>query len=442
MKQIITLLLALNLLTAFAEEKKNIVLLFVDDLGWADLGFRNPALHTPNIDQLRQEGMDFERAYIPTPTCSPSRASLLTGKEAARMGFSRHITHENMETGHNSKEYNLWPKDPVQRPSRNWLPLEETTYAESLNELGYYNMFVGKWHLGHEGYFPVSQGFDEMYGTHYHGHPKNYFAPFFKSSNPLSQFQDGEYLTNVLTDKAVDFISSYDKEQPFMLSLWYYTVHGPQIGRKDWLERYKAEGLTGKYAEYAAMISVLDESVGKIRQVLDAKGIADNTVIIFFSDQGGAFKNGELRGGKKGGETLCEGGARVPLLILNPGVTKAGSRTRTPVSSIDIFPTLMEMASGESYSNKAIQGKSLVPLMKGEDMDERQLFFLRSYEDQYASVIEGDWKLIKYHSGKYELYNIKEDESEQNNLKDTEVKMFKHLAKALNKWEKKAVPAY
>lgn len=442
MRKLIALLLILNLATAIAKEKKNIVLLFVDDLGWADLGFRNPIFHTPNIDQLRKEGMDFERAYIPTPTCSPSRASLLTGKEAARMGFSRHITHENMVTGVNSQEYNYWENDPVQRPSRNWLPHEETTYAERLNELGYYNMFVGKWHLGHEGYFPITQGFDEMYGTNFQGHPKSYYAPFFKSSNPLAEFQGEEYLTDVLTDKVVDLIGSYDKEQPFMMSMWYYTVHGPQIGRKDYLEKYQAEGLEGSYANYGAMISVLDESVGRVRKALEEKGIADNTVIIFFSDQGGVFKNGPLSGGKRGGNTLGEGGARVPLLILNPGVTTAGTTTSTPVSGIDIYPTLIEIASGEKCTDKQIQGVSLIPLMNGDEIENRQLFFLRSYEDQYAAVIEGDWKLVKYHSGKFELFNVKEDISEQRNLVETNKKKFKQLSKALDKWEKNHVPAF
>lgn len=444
MKKLIALLLVLNLAAnaSFAHEKKNIVLLFVDDLGWSDLGFRNPVLHTPHVDQLKADGMDFERAYIPTPTCSPSRASILTGKDAAIMGFSRHITHEDHVTGHNSKEYNLWEKDPVQRPSRNWLPHEEITYAERLKDFGYYNMFVGKWHLGHEGYFPITQGFDDMYGTNFQGHPKSYYTPFFKSSNPLADFTDGEYLTDVLTDKAVDFIGEYDKEQPFMLSLWYYTVHGPHIGRKDLVKQYKEEGLEGAYAEYAAMITVMDESVGRVRKALEEKGIADNTIIIFTSDQGGAFSNAPLKGGKKGGQTLCEGGARVPLLIYNPGVTTKGSLTSVPVQTLDLFPTIVEMASGAPCKDKQVTGVSLLPLIEGGEIASRNLYFLRSYEDQYAAIINGDWKLIKYHSGKYELHNIKEDIGETTNLVDVEVKRFKKMKKALAKWENDNVPAY
>ena len=142
--------------------RPNIVLLFVDDLGWADLGYRNSEFYTPNIDRLKEEGMDFQRAYIATPTCSPSRASILTGKEPIRMEMPRHIGHED-KFGRNTQKYSYWKTDPVQRNSINWLPLEEVTYAERLKDYGYYNMFIGKWHLGHEPFHPVQQGFDEQY---------------------------------------------------------------------------------------------------------------------------------------------------------------------------------------------------------------------------------------------------------------------------------------
>ncbi|WP_346882061.1 sulfatase [uncultured Algibacter sp.] len=422
-------------------DKPNIVLLFVDDWGWGDLGYRNSIFETPNIDKLKSESLDFNRAYIPTPTCSPSRASILTGKEAVRMGFVRHIS-ENEE-----KEFNLWPKDPVQMPSRNWLPLSEVTYAEKLKDLGYYNMFVGKWHLGEQAHYPDQQGFDGVYGTTDAGHPKSYYYPFFKTKEDPKQFlksgiKEGDYLTNVLTDKATDFIKTYDKKDPFMLSFWYYTVHGPFVGRKDLLKKYKEKGLDKKYAHYAAMVEALDESVGRIRASVEEKGIADNTVIILISDQGGAFTNAPLSGGKKGGNTLGEGGARVPFMVLYPGVTKANTSTDIPVQSIDLFPTLIEIASGKPYQDNTIQGKSLMPILKGGDIDKRNLFFFRSYEDQYAAVIDGDWKLIKYHSGLYKLFNVVKDVSETNNLIDTETKKAEALKGALSNWEKEAVPVY
>ncbi|CAM3544608.1 sulfatase [Zobellia roscoffensis] len=437
--------LFISMFKGIAQEQPNIVLLFVDDYGWADVGFRNTKFHTPNIDQLKKDGFNFERAYIATPTCSPSRASLLTGKEPVRFQMVRHIIDSKEKAAKNNVpggKYNLWPTDPVQMPSRNWLPLEEVTYAERLKEFGYYNMFIGKWHLGSEKYHPVHQGFDAQYGTGDHGHPGNYYAPFFKTGNPLPNFPEGTYLTDVLTDGAEKFIGDYNKEQPFMLSLWYYNVHGPHIGRNDWVERYEKEGLSGKDAQYAAMVSAMDESVGKVRKALDEKGIAENTVVILLSDQGGYFSNAPLSGGKTGGNTLGEGGARVPFIIKYPGVTMPGISCDVPVQSIDVFPTLVEIASGKKSKSKDIQGKSLMPLLQGKKFKERNLFFFRSYEDQYTAIMNGDWKMVKYHSGRHDLFNIKNDRSESRNLIDIEVDQAKKMKKQLKKWEKEAVPEF
>ena len=422
--------------------KPNIVLLFVDDWGWADVGYRNPLFETPNINQLKNESLDFNRAYIPTPTCSPSRASILTGKEAVRMEMVRHISGNPEE-----EKYSLWPKDPVQMPSINYLPLEEITYAERLKEFGYYNAFIGKWHLGHEAHYPDHQGFDEVYGTTNSGHPKNYYFPFFKPKDDPKGFlktgvKEGDYLTEVLTNGAVDFIKSYDKKEPFMLSFWYYTVHGPSIAKKDLLKKYQDKGMEGKYAHHGAMVEALDNSVGKVRKALEEKGIADNTVIVLISDQGGAYSNLPLSGGKKGGNTLGEGGARVPFMMLVPGVTKAGTETNIPVQSLDLYPTLIEIASGKKCEDNWIQGKSLLPIIKEQNFDDRKLYFFRSYEDQYAAVIEGNWKLVKYHSGKFQLFNVAKDISEKNNLIGTGLEVEKTLKEAIVAWEKEAVPVY
>lgn len=418
------------------QSQPNIVLFFVDDMGWADVNYRNEKLHTPNLDQLRQESLEFTRAYIATPTCSPSRASLLTGKEPVRFQMSRHAMSGNQEAFH------LWKTDPIQRPSRNWLPLEEETYAEALKEEGYYNYFIGKWHLGHEPYYPVHQGFDAQYYTNDHGHPKSYYPPYFKEGNPFPNTTEDDYLTDVLTQEATRFVKEYDKEQPFMLSFWYFNVHGPHIGRKDWVERYKKEGLEGKQAEYAAMVSTMDESVGQVRQALKDKGVAENTVIIFLSDQGSYFQNLPLSGGKRGGNSLGEGGARVPMYVLYPNVTQTNSTCGIPVQSLDIFPTLKEIASGKKYKNKAIQGKSLLPLLKNGKIKKRSLYFFRSYEDQYSAIMQGDWKLVKYHSGEYQLFNVKNDISEKTNLNGTGLRQEKKLKRKIKKWEAEAVPVF
>ena len=442
-----TLVLLLSLQTSFGQKKPNVILFFVDDLGWADLGYRNSKFHTPNIDQLRQDGMEFSRAYVATPTCSPSRASILTGKEPVRFQMVRHIDDGNGidfdNKGNSINDFSLWPNDPVQMPSINMLPLAEITYAERLKELGYYNFFLGKWHLGDERYYPKKQGFDEDYGVNNYGHPKNYYPPFFKDVNPLASFDKTDiYLETVLANRAIDFISNYKKDKPFMLSYFHYDVHGPQIGRKDWVEQYKKEGLKGKDAEYAAMISAVDESVGRVRKALVEKGIADNTVIIFTSDQGGFFSNAPLSGGKTGGNTLGEGGARVPFLIYYPGVTKAKTVSDIPIQTTDVFPTLIDIASGKGCADKQVNGKSLMRIINDKKFKERSLYFFRSYEDQYAAVMNGDWKLIKYHSGLFHLFNVKKDISEQNDLINTELKIAEKMKKDLAKWEKKAVPVY
>ncbi len=425
-------------------KQPNIVLLFIDDYGWSDIGYRNNTFNTPNLDQLKKESLDFQRAYIPTPTCSPSRYSLLTGKEAVRGQMVRHIS---IDPNNPEAKFSLWPTDPVQMPSINYMPLDEITYAERLKEYGYYNMFIGKWHLGHTGRYPVDQGFDAEFGATNAGHPKSYYYPFFKEKDDPKGFlksgvKEGDYLTDVLTDGAVDFIENYDKNQPFMLSFWYYSVHSPSIGRKDLLKKYHDAGLEGRYAHHAAMVEAMDASVGRVRKALVDKGIADNTIIIVLSDQGGAYSNAPLSGGKKGGNTLGEGGARVPFMIHYPGVTKPNSESNVPVQSIDLYPTLIEIASGKACKDEQIQGISLMPLLKGENFKARNLYFFRSYEDQYAAVISGYWKLIKYHSDKFQLFNIEKDISEKNNLIDHGLEIEIELKNNLSKWEEEAVPTY
>ena len=423
--------------TAFAQKQPNIVVLFVDDLGWSDLGYQNKVFNTPNVDKLKQDGIYFSRAYVSTATSSPSRASLLTGKEALRCGFTRHILDDPTHS-----EFQTWPTDPGHMKSRAWLPLEEITYAERLKELGYYNYFIGKWHLGFEKYYPNHQGFDEMYGTCEHGHPRSYYQPFFKTENPFPNASNDDYLTDKLTEGAVNFINNYNQDKPFLLNLWYYTVHAPHVGKKELVQKYLAMGLSKDYAEYAAMVETMDNSVGEIRKALKAKGLSDNTVIIFSSDQGGAFTNAPLRGGKKGGDTLAEGGSRVPLIIYDPNSKFNGSVYDNPVSTIDLYPTFIELATNKKCKDKQINGLSLTPYLNGKRLKNRDIFLHRSYEDQNAAVINGDWKLIKYRSGKIELYNIKNDISEKENLKDKYPQKAKEMLGKVNKWLGEATPKY
>ena len=423
-------------------EQPNIVMLFVDDLGWADLGYNNPKFETPNIDKLQEDGLYFERNYIPTATSSPSRAALMTGKQSLRVGFVRHIYHTETHLPYDERsEFQTLESDPGHMKSRAWLPLEEITYAERLKECGYYNYFAGKWHLGHQPYFPDKQGFDELFAVTEHGAPKNYYnKPFFKTENPFPDAGDDEYLTELITDGVVDFIKNYDREQPYLMNLWYYTVHSPHYGRKDYVAEYIKQGMSEKDAEYAAMVRSLDDSVGRIREALEQSGAADNTMIILLSDQGGAFQNGNLRGGKKGGDSLAEGGSRVPLIIYYPKSPMMGETYSKPVTSIDLYPTMIELASGESCRDTQINGVSLMPILQGGDIAERDIYLYRSYEDQNSAIIQGDWKLIKYRSGKLELYNLANDEGEATNLAQTHTLRTQSMLERLLLWEEDATP--
>lgn len=424
---------AISANAATAPQQPNIVMLFADDLGWADLGYVNPQFQTPNIDKLQQEGTYFSRAYVSTATSSPSRASLLTGKEALRCGFTRHIYDDNDEG-----EFQSFVKDPRQMLSRAWLPSEETTYAERLKETGYHTTHVGKWHLGYEEYFPQTQGFDEVIATAKYGHPKSYYSPFFVEGDPYPDATKEDYLTDMIASSTSDYIRQYDQKSPLLLNVWFYGVHGPHIGRKDLVEKYKKLGFSTQLAKYHAMVETLDSAVGKIRKALEESGMAENTIIVFSSDQGGAFSNYPLSGGKMGGNTLGEGGTRVPLIVYDP--TSKPRVYGDPVQNIDLYPTFVEYATGKKCADKQINGVSLIPVVEGKSLKSRDLFLHRSYEDQHCAIINGDWKLISYTSGKLQLFNIASDESETTNLINVYPELTKEMAARLDRWFEEAAP--
>ncbi|MGB7326464.1 MAG: sulfatase-like hydrolase/transferase [Rubripirellula sp.] len=274
-------------------------------------------------------------------------------------------------------------------------------------------------------------------GTSNAGHPKSYKAPFFKNSEVLADIKD-EYLTDVLTDRCVKTIEDYDRDQPFMISMWYYNVHRPPVPREDLFAHFKAKGYEDADAIYASQVKAVDESVGRIREALAAKGIADNTVIVFLSDQGSWYPNTPLRGGKMV-DTLCEGGARVPLIVRWPGVTKPGTQNRSLVQSTDLFSTFVEIAGGDPSAYDNLDGFSLMPAIRGETLPDREqpLIGYRAYQDLYASVRDGDWKLLAYRSGKVNLYNVAKDESEQNDVASSNPSKVKRLTDELIEWEKR-----
>lgn len=411
----------------------NIIVLFVDDLGWADINFRIPKKLMPNINQLSQESMVFSNAYSASPTCSPSRASVVTGKHPARLQIVRHIPNTR-------SEFHVHPRDPVQMPSRNWLPTDVGTYANAIKPFGYKSIFIGKWHLGPEKNFPVYCGFDVQKCVTEFGHPRSYYPPYFRDHHKeFENVPEDKYLTDRLTDDAVDYIKNHDDMNPFQLSLFYYGVHSPFIGRKDLIKKIEMSNpeFTDKELHHAAMVAAIDESIGRIRKALKQKSLHDNTMILFVGDQGGPFNNEPFRGGKPAGLALYEGGARIPFFVHWQNKIKQGVNEEL-VLTTDIYPTILEAAGGKITNDVVLDGESLIPILtSNKKLNRKEVFLYRSYEDQYACVRHGDWKLIAYRSGKMELYNLNEDISEKNDLSDQKPKVVNSLQSKLFAWEKK-----
>lgn len=411
--------------------KPNFVILFVDDLGYNDVGFRNEKFSTPNIDRLRKQGVVFSNAYVPSPTCSPSRVGLYTGQHPARLQFYRHCLG-------NGKEYNVQNGDTSLLLSREWLPLEVETYAEVVKKEGYNTFFVGKWHLGDENFGPQKQGFDTVWSNAGAGSVKSFYTPYFQGKGFWNDIPNNQYLTDFYTDKAVDYIKSYQKVQPFLLQFSYHNVHTPNVGRKDFLEMYKKKGFKDKMIEFGAQVSAMDASVGRIMDALDQAGKSDNTVVIFTSDQGSFFPNLPLRGTKEVGTTLYEGGQKVPFIMKWTGVIKEGGEIKSNVQTTDIFPTICEITGSNPKKYTGLEGLSLLSILKKDKPLERSyIFAFRSYDAQYASVLSKDnWKLIAYRDGRNELYKVDEDLSEKFDLAKTNPQMTQKLLRALRNWEK------
>jgi arylsulfatase A-like enzyme len=407
-------------------ERLNFLIFFVDDLGYFDIGIRNSKFHTPKIDRLASESLEFAYAYVPSPTCSPSRVGLYTGRHPARLEFFRHVP------GNPDGEYHLYKRDPANLPSRNFLPLEVKTYAEAIKEQGYNTVFAGKWHLGEGDHGPQNQGFDRVLSVGKDGG---------SISKYLTVSRDDEseevYTTDLLTDSVVNFLSDYNSKDPFLLQLSYWNVHTPTVGRKDLVKFYEERGLEGVEAEYAAQVTSVDESVGRVLNTLEQKGLMDNTIIIFASDQGSYFPNTPLRGTKAVGTALYEGAARIPFFIQWPGVTKPGATIREHVSTLDLFPTIMEIAGGDPAGYKELDGLSLTSLIReGKPLQREYLFFYRAYDAQYAAVLANDGsKLVAYRGNHFELYNIYADISEENDLSNDDPAKLEALITVLKNWE-------
>ena len=431
--------------------RPNLVLLLADDLGWTDLGaYGSRFYETPHIDRLAAEGMRFTAAYA-NPNCAPTRAALMTGRYGPRTGVY------TVGSGARGQERH---RRLIPAPNETELALEEVTFAELLEQAGYATALMGKWHLGTGDHDPERQGFDVNVAGNQTGSPRGgYFSPY---DNPqLPDGPEGEHLTDRLSSEAARFIDKHAGE-PFLLYLPYYSVHTPIEAKPKLVSKYDSKPPAGKHwhAAYAAMVETLDDGVGRVLDALDRNGLAERTVVIFSSDNGGVggyadagvdnrievTHNAPLRGGKG---MLYEGGIRVPLIVRYPSVVAAGSTSDLPVSSVDLFSTILDLAGVEPPQDRPIDGVSFRPALAGREGTSARppLYwhfpgYLEARAEKGAwrttpagAIRGGDWKLIEFfETGEIELYNLIQDVGERNDLARERPEKAAELRRELAEW--------
>ena len=446
-----------NGLTVQAAKQTNFLFFLVDDMGWADIGANGSTFHeTPHIDRLAKSGMRFTQGYAAGSVCSPTRASIMTGKHPVRVDITDWIPGQSNR-----------PTNPLLHPEdQHSLPLKEVTLAEALKQHGYQTFFAGKWHLGKEGEWPTDQGFDINIGGHHKGSPPGgYYAPW---TNPaLKAKRKGEYLTERLTAESAKFLESRDKTKPFLLYLSYYNIHTPIQPYKKRIDHYKSKaeksftGPTPFEVEHdgktrtrqdnpalASMVAAVDDSVGALLDKLEELKLDKNTVVIFFSDNGGLSTLGRIGPGcnlplRAGKGWLYEGGIREPTLIRAPGVTRPGSVSHKPMISMDFFPTMLDLAGLPLQPKLHVDGRSLLSQLKGNDTGQRTLHwhyphYHGSSWKPGASIRDGDWKLIEfYHYNNFELYNLAKDPGERTDLAKRNPRKAAELRAKLSAWQKR-----
>jgi arylsulfatase A-like enzyme len=417
----------------------NFLFILIDDMGWRDLGcFGSSFYETPNIDRFGKQAVRFTNAYAACPVCSPTRASILTGKYPARLHLTDWIPGRKQ-----------WPSARLITPQfKQELPLEEATIAQALKPLGYASASIGKWHLGGPPFYPDRHGFDLNVGGTAKGQPASYFGPFDLPN--LAGGSKEEYLTDRLTVEAEKFLE-VNRARPFFLYLPEFAVHMPLQAKQGAIEHFAGKAkptAPQRDPVYAAMISSLDENVGRILRKLDDLRISERTVVFFMSDNGGLVYEGKrpqpvtsnapLRAGKG---HLYEGGIREPMMVRWPGVTKPDTICDVPVSSIDFFPTILEMAGLKVDPRWAVDGVSLVPLLKRTGSPRRDVLYWHypHYSNQGGvpggAVRAGDYKLIEfYEDGRLELYNLASDIRESEDLSRRDAKRAAELHEKLKRW--------
>lgn len=444
--QIALVIAALLRITAWGEggshtTTPNIIFILADDLGWRDVGFNGSHFYeTPHLDKLAGDGIQFTNAYTNAANCAPTRASILTGQFPQRTGI---LTVKESDRG-DKKAQKLIPV-----PNKMVLDTATFSMAEGMHLAGYHTAFIGKWHLGdHLETSPLAHGFDFSLGGWERGSPISYFSPY---QNPaLSDGEKGEHLTDRLTNEAIGYLDSrMDKEAPFFLYLSYYAVHSPYQGKESVVTKFeKKEAVDDQdNAVYAAMIETLDDNIGRLTEFLKVSGLIENTIVVFYSDNGGSFQatvNTPLKGSKG---MLYEGGIRVPCIVHAPSIYPVSKSIDNPIISTDLFPTFLDWAGIDNLSQHPLDGESIKPLIESQAVDDRPLFwyapvYLPIDNSNYAfrntpgaAIRKGKFKLIwRFEEEMAELYNLEDDISENKNLATTHPEIYRDLLNELKTW--------
>jgi len=486
-RTLLTFLLMAATATA-AESPKNIVLILADDLGWADttLYGKTSLYETPNIERLAARGMTFSSAYA-SPICSPTRASIMTGQNPARHGMTAPAAHLEAERFEATASENGPPHQKctnVRTSTR--LDPDLPMLGKVLKDAGYSTAHFGKWHLGREPHSPLERGFDVDIPHWWGPGPKtSYLAPWGYATPNFKEGQPGEHIEDRMATEAVTWLKNRDRSKPFFMNYWQFSVHAPFGAKPKLIEHYRKKlgdsvdglskpeirkklltahkpgtGLRQQSPTYAAMVHSLDDAVESLLDALEEEGIADETIIVFYSDNGGNIhcgleetaasgekfitaitSNHPLRGGKGG---IHEGGVRVPAVVVWPGVTKPGSRSDVRIQSNDLYPTILRMLNVERPNDHVIDGVDFAKALRGEEMDRGPMFThvpghgaTPHWLPPSMSVHYGDWKLIRtFHysedgNHKYRLYNLSEDIGENANLAAVHPEKVKELDKLI-----------
>ena len=421
--------------------RPNILFILADDMGWMDCELYGSRYYEmPHLTRLARRGMRFTNAYAASPLCSPTRGSIMTGKYPARLGITTPACHLPPLSADTPMLAEKGPKHQkmVTPQSRRFLPLSEYTIGEAFRDAGYHTGFIGKWHLGlQEQYWPRHQGFLYDLGAPNPG-PPSYFSPYRIKTIPDGP--EGQYITDRVTDEAIGYLRSH-KDEPFLLCWWHFAVHAPYQAKKDMIDAFRDKVDPRGVQDcptMAAMLKSMDDGIGRVLDMLDELGLADNTIIVFVSDNGGNMydevdgttptNNAPLRVGKG---NAYEGGTRAPCIVVWPDELEPDSQCDEIVSTVDFYPTLLEMAGLPPKPKQHVDGVSFVPALKGQGRLHREAVFCHFPHYVPATqnrpctwVRKGDWKLLRFYGEGpnrghgFELYNLKDDIGERNNLAD------------------------